>query len=102
MKDETRLHIEFCQKAVEMGLWDQSEADREIADCEIGLTPCTFSIWMRNPPQMALAWFELCRNLTWREVMEIWLDDGFDEKEQLRKYNHKQTDLLHKSGLIGA
>ncbi len=102
MDSETKLHVDFCQKFADLGFWTQSEADKEIRDCEIGLKPCTFSVWMRNPNSFALSWFELYRNCDWREIMELWLDNSFDEKDQLRPYNRAQTDLISRSGLIGS
>jgi len=104
MDDKTQFHIDTINRLVELGMMDEAQAKSEIVDCTIGLNPCAFSVWMKRPAQLAYkgAWFELYRNVTASEVLESWLMDDINEKDQVRPYNKSQSDLCSKHNQLFA
>jgi len=104
IKEQLTFHIDTINRLVELGMMDKAQAEAEIVDCQIGLKPCTFSVWMKRPAQLAYkgAWFELYRDITASEVLEAWLMDDINEKEQVRPYNKSQSDLCSKHNQLFA
>lgn len=104
MDNKTKFHIDTVKRLIELGMMDEKTGATEIVDCEIGLKPCTFSIWTKRPDQLAYkgAWFELYRNIEAAEVLEIWLMDDVNEKDQVRCYNKSQSELCSKMNQLFA
>jgi len=100
---ETEKHIKALELFVEFGMIDEATAEKEIANTIIGLTPATFSIWVKRPAAMQHkgVWFELYRNEPADEIFKIWMEDSAKDW-QLRIYSKAQSDLCSKSNLAFA
>ena len=96
--EKLKFHVTAVARFNELGLMDDAQSSAELTDCAIGLNPCTFSVWVKRPDQLAYkgAWFELYRNEPAELILELWLMDEIPEDCQVRPFNNSQSDLCSK------
>jgi len=94
--DSIDFHIKALNKFVELGLMNSTTAEKEKGLCAVGCKLATFSVWVKRNELMQWkgVWFELYRNETAKSILELWLDDSFSDKDQIRIYDLVQTKMI--------